>query len=58
MKSEIDSLKLNLAQCENKWNRIVRTTLRENVELKDENRQLKERTRQLESTVNATFSPN
>lgn len=58
MKSEIENLKLNLAQCENKWNKIVRTTLRENVELKNENKILKERAKQLESTINATFSPN
>jgi regulator of replication initiation timing len=56
MKSEIAELKSSLAQCENKWNKIVRNTLRENVDLKNENKQLKERARQLESTINATFS--
>jgi regulator of replication initiation timing len=42
MKGEIERLKGTLANCEHKWNKIVKQTIRENVALKEENRRLKE----------------
>ena len=42
MKEEIAWLKQNLFQCEGKWNKIVKNTIRENVNLKEENRILRE----------------
>jgi len=50
MKQEIANLKGCLGKCENKWNKIVRNTLRENADLKDENRHLKEKVRTLDSS--------
>ena len=56
MKEEIGSLKANLIKCENKWNKIVKSTLRENVDLKDENKRLKNMIKELNNKINTTFS--
>lgn len=56
MKEEITNLKDSLDKCEQKWNKIVKNTLRENVTLKDQNRALKERIKTIEMQNNTTFS--
>ena len=56
MKEEIALLKTNLSQCENKWNKIVKNTIRENVHLKEENKSLKDRLRRREKESDTTFS--
>lgn len=56
MKEEITNLKDSLDKCEQKWNKIVKNTLRENVALKDQNRALKERIKTIEMQNNTTFS--
>ena len=48
MQEEIGVLKKTLGQCEQKWNKIVKNTIRENVNLKQENKALKERIKGLE----------
>ena len=47
MKEEIRKLKESLSHSEGKWNRVIKSTLRENVALKEQNQQLRKRLKEL-----------